>query len=247
MLMGWASGRFGLFGLTKQAVAHETLNSIGVAVAVVGLMLFIGVKPESDDAPPSAPAAKLLDDRDEPLLDYDVAYDSQQRDRTRSASRQTKTFVQRMPPFARRVFGVVMSLVSGVFYGTNFDPPQYVVDRRFDPAYRTPDMSCKAQLTVSNTTTYDFIVHSPGYPASGNLIDYAFPHFCGIFLTSTFIMLLYCLIMRNNPVVYPQIIFPGAISGFMWAIAQCAWFIANQNLAFPVAFPIITIGPGLVG
>ena len=32
----------------------------------------------------------------------------------------------------------------------------------------------------------------------------------------------------------------------MWAIAQTAWFVANDALSLAVAFPIITSGPGIV-
>lgn len=90
--------------------------------------------------------------------------------------------------------------------------------------------------------------------APNNLIDYAFPHFCGIFMTSTVFFIGYCAYKRNRPVVYPEICLPGRYqahasfrccwthldfvlvlcagfaSGVMWAIAQCGWFVANQNL-----------------
>ena len=50
MLMGWASGRFGLFGLTKQGLSNPDLNSVGVVVAVVALVVFMFVKPEDMNA-----------------------------------------------------------------------------------------------------------------------------------------------------------------------------------------------------
>jgi glucose uptake protein GlcU len=33
----------------------------------------------------------------------------------------------------------------------------------------------------------------------------------------------------------------------MWGIAEISWFIANQELGFSVAFPLITSGPGFIG
>lgn len=33
----------------------------------------------------------------------------------------------------------------------------------------------------------------------------------------------------------------------MWAIADTAWFVANDSLSLVVAFPIITTGPGVIG
>ena len=32
----------------------------------------------------------------------------------------------------------------------------------------------------------------------------------------------------------------------MWAVANTAWFVANEKLLFPVSFPLITTGPGFV-
>ena len=54
-------------------------------------------------------------------------------------------------------------------------------------------------------------------------------------------------IANNAPKVYPEIVLPGFISGLMWATAQICWFSANAKLGFAVAFPLISIGPGLVG
>jgi hypothetical protein len=49
-------------------------------------------------------------------------------------------------------------------------------------------------------------------------LDYVFSHFSGIFLTSTVYFLVYCLLKKNKPEIYPQTILPGFISGVMWAI-----------------------------
>jgi len=37
------------------------------------------------------------------------------------------------------------------------------------------------------------------------------------------------------------------LSGVMWAIAQTAWFVANSSLSLVIAFPLISMGPGIVG
>jgi glucose uptake protein GlcU len=66
-------------------------------------------------------------------------------------------------------------------------------------------------------------------------------------MTSTFFLIVYGLMKRNQPVVFPQIIVPGLLSGGIWATAQCCWFIANAKLSLVVAFPLINLGPGLVG
>ncbi len=37
------------------------------------------------------------------------------------------------------------------------------------------------------------------------------------------------------------------MSGVLWAIAEIGSFIANSTLEFPVAYPLLAVGPGLVG
>jgi len=73
-----------------------------------------------------------------------------------------------------------------------------------------------------------------------------FSHFSGIFMMSTLIMIGYSAIKKNKPVVFSQAILPGALSGFLWAIAQISFFVANQNLELVITFPIVSTGPGLI-
>jgi drug/metabolite transporter (DMT)-like permease len=108
-----------------------------------------------------------------------------------------------------------------VCYGHNFVPPQYVVDH--------PE---------------DF----PGAPT--DLKDYVFPHFCGIFITSLAFLVIYVVRKTSSgkqPEIYPEATAPAVLSGLVWACAQISWFFANQYLQVVVAFPLISIGPGLIG
>jgi len=124
------------------------------------------------------------------------------------------SWVDFLSPLQRRIVGLSLSMVSGLCYGSNFDPPQWLMD------------------------------HKKG---SSSALDYVFSHFSGILLAATCYFLIYCLLKRNKPAVYPQVIVPGFISGVLWAIAQIAFFVANQELSFVVSFPIISTGPGAVG
>jgi Transmembrane family, TMEM144 of transporters len=235
MLTGWASGRFGWFGLHKQPVSHPGLNTAGVCVAVLALIMFMFVKPEEQQYAKAKREDEegLLDPvndryRADPYLPQSFAYREEGYDvkpQAPAAASSGGSFVDGWSASQKRLFGVVMSLVSGVFYGTNFDPPQYILDHRH-----------------SKTFELDGVI-----PAPNNLVDYAFPHFCGIFIASTVYFLIYCAFKRNKPVVYPEICLPGFISGVLWALAEVGWFVANDNLEFPVAFPLVAVGPGLIG
>ena len=103
--------------------------------------------------------------------------------------------------------------------------------------------------------------------ASTQIADYIFPHFVGIFMTSAVLLIIYALRMRNEPIVYPEIVFPGFLSGTVWSVAQICWFIANAKLGVSkilillffhcfftpayvvqlvITYPITTVCPALV-
>jgi len=193
LLVGWASGTFGLFDLTKETVPKPTYNYIGVSFAVISVMMFVFIKSNTGEENQNnlTEVEALLNDSREIV---------------------ERSWIEKLPPTRKRIFGCVMSVISGIFYGVNFDPPQYLMDHH----------------------------------ASANGLDYVFSHFSGIFAMSTVLMLIYCIVSKNKPALYPQIVLPGMISGVMWAIAQTCWFIANEKLEMVVAFPIISTVPALV-
>ena len=118
-------------------------------------------------------------------------------------------------------FGFTLACVAGVFYGTNFNPPQRLIDEatRGDKSHS---------------------IHA---------LDYVFSHFCGIFFATLTYFIVYCAVKqsRGRKPQLPPCVLPAFGSGLMWGIAQICWFVANERLSFSVSFPIITSVPGLVG
>ncbi|XP_068043307.1 transmembrane protein 144 isoform X4 [Anomalospiza imberbis] len=131
------------------------------------------------------------------------------------------SWVNKLSSAKRRLIGCSLAVVAGILYGSSFVPVLYIKDhgRRNETIY-------------TGASQFD--------------LDYVFAHFSGIFLTSTIYFLIYCAVRKNKPYVYPQAILPGFVSGVLWAIANCCWFLANHYLSAVVSFPIITAGPGLV-
>jgi len=82
--------------------------------------------------------------------------------------------------------------------------------------------------------------------ASKEGLDYVFAHYCGILVASTVYFLLYCAIKKNKPSINAAATLPAFVAGIMWAIAQTAFFVANEALMEAVSFPIITRFPGLI-
>eukprot|EP01137_Pigoraptor_chileana_P016558 Opistho-2@73499 len=208
LIGGWASGRFGLFGLDKQVPKNNVMNGLGVAICVVSIFVYMLVDSKGKETKEAHYSPAQVQEESEALL-YDKSSAAADND-----APSDESWVDKLNPTTKRILGYTLAAVAGLFYGFNFDPVQYIIDNRTG--------------------------------ASQNGLDYVFSHFCGIFLTSTVYFLAYCAYMRNRPKVYPRIILPAFISGVMWAIADTAWFIANQNLTQTISFPIITTGPGIV-
>jgi Transmembrane family, TMEM144 of transporters len=218
LLTGWATGKFGLFGLTAESVSQPILNYVGVAIAVSAMLVFLFIQPTLDDGKKGY--SKVGDDEiEEGFLSGQETEDDANAE---SGTGEEASWIDKLSPATKRIYGITLSIIAGVLYGSNFTPPTYIIDH----ASSFPSAG--------------------GVPASSNGIDYVFPHFCGIFLTSTALLLGYSLIMKNKPVLFPRIVLPGFVSGLIWSVAQISWFVANSKLGLVLAFPIIAVGPGLV-
>ena len=108
MLMGWATGRFGLFGTHADALASPDLNSMGIGLAVAALCLYTLVKAEAGDPQRYAE----LDERD--LFPTGTAP-------------KVQTAAQAAASAARRVAGVAMAMTAGLLFGNTFTPPTYLM------------------------------------------------------------------------------------------------------------------------
>ncbi|GAB1287630.1 Transmembrane protein 144 [Apodemus speciosus] len=131
------------------------------------------------------------------------------------------SWVDRLSTTYQRIVGCSLAVISGILYGSTFVPIIYIKDH-----------SKRNDSIFAGASQYD--------------LDYVFAHSSGIFLTSTVYFVAYCVAMKNRPKLYPQAVLPGFLSGVLWAIATCGWFIANHSLSAVISFPIITAGPGLI-
>uniref|UniRef100_A0ACB8E7X4 Uncharacterized protein n=1 Tax=Sphaerodactylus townsendi TaxID=933632 RepID=A0ACB8E7X4_9SAUR len=160
LLTGWASSRFGWFGIDPEVVARPVLNYVGAGLSVFSTILFFLVKTDIQSSSSSSESTPLLKEHSINTSEH------------RNENRNDVSWVDNLSPLGKRIVG--------------------------------------------------------------------------IFLTSTIYFLIYCAIMKNHPKVYPEAIIPGFVSGILWAIASCCWFLANRYLSAVVSFPIITAGPGFI-
>ncbi|KAK3283828.1 hypothetical protein CYMTET_8494 [Cymbomonas tetramitiformis] len=214
MLMGWSSGNFGLFGLNKQEVSDPGMNYAGVCLAVcsIGFFYFVETTDKSQLSDDDEAGLRLGN----PLIEEEKKASSDM------------AWIDNLPPVQKKVIGFSLAMVAGLFYGVNFDPPQYLIDSH----------------TCEDANGDSFMTH--GY--SHNSLDYVFSHFCGIFAATQVYFLLYCILKKGEPfMLEPSAYLPAIVSGLGWAISQVCWFLANDALEFVISFPIVTTGPGIIG
>jgi len=257
MLMGWASGKFGLFGLKKQAIGDPVLNYAGVALAILGLIVYVQVKTvdTSEDAKDLENDVEAATTK-EPLLppsqngqkprsqSVDVvsthSQDALMQVNTIQNSRVTQPMTTTTA--AKRPKTVTFNSLRSASFGDNWSEETKrlfgilaalmagaLFGLSFDPA----------QYVIDNK-----------YNGNDDTLNYVFSQYLGILITSWAYTVLYCYYcLRNDrkPYIHANIVLPATVSGIIWGIAETAWFVANGRLGFPISFPIICAGPGFVG
>jgi glucose uptake protein GlcU len=106
----------------------------------------------------------------------------------------------------------------GIFYGSNFTPPEYAMAHCNNNCSQSPlDYVYSHFCGIYLSSTFFFLAY------------------CGV-LT----------ILKRKIFAPKEIILPAFLSGLMWATAQVLSFIAIGALGLSIAFPMISILPALV-
>lgn len=231
LLSGWCTGRFGFFGIKAEVPDDVTMNYIGVAMAVSSAIVFSFVK--STIQPLTDEEGRQGEGDTDALLPGPLTYGNPN-DSLYSAGGQDDLLFNRP---ARPSINTTGNTSDETF-----------VDRLSPGKKRVVGilMAFLSGIVFGQIFTPTLYVQNNVKGASKKGMDYVFACFCGIYLASTFYFCVYAAIRKNRPRIYPRVILPGIISGIMWALATAAWFVANEALSEPVAFPIITTLPPVI-
>lgn len=112
-LTGWASSRFGWFGLDAEEVSNSMLNYIGAGLSVVSAFTFLFIKSEVPINPCPADTT--------PLITEHVI-------NTTPDPNANSSWVDRLSPAYRRIVGCSLAVISGILYGSTFVPIIYIKD-----------------------------------------------------------------------------------------------------------------------
>lgn len=230
MLLGWATGKFGLFGLSKNDIRDNGLNYAGVMICFFGLLIFLNVKPnnmsnsekmavdsEFITSDSNQIEARLLDESGSRSNDNSNTNNEFSINKSAKHEIEDETFYSNWPQSKKIFVGFILAAVSGICFGCCFDLSQYIIDHHYDGDY--------------------------------DPINLVFTHFSGILFGSYIFACAYCLykyVNKKTPYMTASMFGPAVICGTMWGIACACQFIANGGLGFSVAFPIIASGPGCV-
>ncbi|CUG90755.1 sugar transporter, putative [Bodo saltans] len=247
MLLGWASGHFGLLGVKQEFASKPALEYTSVAFSFVSIILFIFVKPvqmlqhnnqkpeEGEDVEPSSPKvegerAHLLDD-DKSLSTMPGTPSTEKPSSVNNAVESKTTIGATLGAKRARVIGITMALIAGCLFGICMDPAQHLMSR-FDT------------LTAEEDAKY-----------SPFGLDYVFSNNCGALAMSSILLVTHSILSQFklipfekyfDPVQHSKLILPAILAGAIGSCGSAAWFFANQNLGLIVSFPIIAAGPGVV-
>lgn len=218
LVTGWATGRFGVLGIKPQVPSTQTKLILNyVSVVLAALSAIFFLFIKSSNSS-SKP-------HDEDLNDEKIPAEYIKSDlppvKTVKVLETDFPFLNYLSDPIQKALGCTLAALAGIFYGTMFIPDQYIRDH--------PEK---------------FIYKNDIPPNNG--LYYVSSQYSGILLSSFFYFVIYALCKRNRPSINPIIAIPAIISGVMWAIANIGFIVAISALSSAVAYPIISVLPGIV-
>ncbi|XP_072351888.1 transmembrane protein 144a isoform X3 [Scyliorhinus torazame] len=112
LLMGWASSRFGWFGIDPEEVAKPWLNYIGAALSFTSAIIFFFVKSDINAANSSESTLPLL-------IDSSINTGEE-------AGLSDESWVDSLSPPKKRLVGSFLAVIAGLLYGSSFVPVIYI-------------------------------------------------------------------------------------------------------------------------
>ncbi|KAM3866974.1 transmembrane protein 144b [Diretmus argenteus] len=111
LLMGWASSRFGWFGITAEDVSRPLLNYVGAGLCLLSGLIFFFVRTDVQ-LHTSSESTPLLMDRRQNSGGYGPS--------------SSEFWIHFMGPKSRRFMGCLLAVLSGLLYGSSFAPILYI-------------------------------------------------------------------------------------------------------------------------
>ncbi|EDR27339.1 transmembrane protein R144.6, putative [Entamoeba dispar SAW760] len=132
MITGWVTGTFGLFGLNadKDDINIFWLNCIGALLAGCSVpcyaMIKVKSKKESQEEKINIKYKKI---EESPLVQTNDEFveelNHHSKDGDDDETPISKT-IEHLPKWTKMILGIVLAIIAGIMYGSNFDTPNYL-------------------------------------------------------------------------------------------------------------------------
>ncbi len=187
LVVGWSYARFGWFGIDEERPSNIGLNYVGVVLTLVSCVIFLFVKVEEEKKRKNyADDASSVVSSSGRLVSESETSDIASQDVSYISNEIAEIGEQRdMLERMNQTQKRILGTVLSIFAGV-----------MFGFSYM-PNLWCENNIDG----------------ASQNFNDYAFSMSTGIFLTSTVYFVIYCAWTKNQPKVYPELIFPSLVTG----------------------------------
>ncbi|CAF3806482.1 unnamed protein product [Rotaria sordida] len=218
LIMGWAGGRFGILGLTPQVPKTNSKIALNYAsVVLAALSAVFFLFIKSTRTPRVVRNSGINDDNS--TIELEKAENISDEDEVNVET--DFPFLNRLSDRVQQILGCTLASIAGIFYGLMFIPDQYIRD------------------------------HGENYKLNNELppnngLYYINSQYSGVLLSSLFYFIIYAAWKRNKPSINPSIVLPAMVSGTMWAIANIGFIVAISALKNAVAYPIVSVLPGIV-
>ena len=219
LIMGWAGGRFGIFGIDAhepESSSKAAMNYASVVLAGISAIFFLFIK--SSPTPPKKTTYAATNDEHASVELTKIGNINAE---IGEALETDFPFLNKLSDKVQKILGCSLAALAGIFYGLMFIPDQYIRDHS------------------------DKYTHN-GESPSNNGLYYINSQYTGILLSSLFYFVVYAALKRNKPVINPSIALPAMVSGTMWGIANIGFIVAISALSSAVAYPIVSVLPGVV-
>ena len=147
LIIGWATARFGWFGLKAEEPSNKLLNYFGVVFVLVSTVFYLFVK--SNNANETANAEERL-----------IAVHSVRSENSIQLETGSEVSIfDRLSNTNKRILGLSLAVFSGILYGESFTAIVYLRDNELDASQNNLDYLFSYYTGIVVTSLFYFIVY----------------------------------------------------------------------------------------
>lgn len=248
-LTGWITGRFGLLGMKPNPPASSSLNYVGVALVILGGVVFSLVKVDRNLQGTKNYEADSSAERKEETSEMVEMLSSEKDMAGEQSSKNSRNSIN----FSEKMICLLVALLAGIFYGLTFVPVIYMIDNpdRF-PDHPTDGLSYVFShfFGIFLMATLIFIVYT-AFRRNDPFIkpDLVLPSFLAGLLWATAQTSFFIANQHLSQAISFPIItgLPGCVAS-LWSVLYFKEIRGSRNLSlFAMALTLTLAGATLVG